>query len=188
MNKIALSIVTTAAAIFLASLPHKATAAPIRATTATSGAKEKPLVDVDIGGSSGTYNSKSYTEINLGVNLNFTDWLTWRNAGFKRFSSGGDKDLQGVDSTFRFSVTTPFNGGAFRLFAGPGYRWADPSTKNAAVGEAGLGIQIGRVGLTGGAKYLKYDKVQIDSQTGLETPREDMVYFLTISGGAGFSF
>lgn len=153
-----------------------------------SGAKEKPLVDIDIGGSSGVYNSKSFTEINLGVNLNFTDWLTWRNAGFKRFSSGGDKDLQGVDSTLRFTATSKFDGGAFRFFAGPGYRWADPSTKNAAVGEAGLGLNVGRVGVSGGAKYLKYDKVQIDSQTGLETSREDIIYFINISGGAGLSF
>lgn len=155
---------------------------------AVAAAKETPLVDIDIGGSSGVYNSRSFTEVNLGINLNFTDWLTWRNAAFKRFSSGGDRDLQGVDSTFRLTATKKFDGGSFRAFVGPGYRWADPSEKNAAVGEAGLGINIGRVGISGGAKYLKYDKIQIDSRTGLETSREDIVYFLTISGAAGLSF
>lgn len=154
----------------------------------SSSTKEKPLVDIDLGGSSGVYNTRSYTELHLGVNLNFTDWLTWRNAGFKRFSSGGDKDLQGVDSTLRLSTTAKFDGGSLRFFVGPGYRWAEPSEKNAAVGEAGLGIQVGRVGVSGGAKYLKYDKVQIDTRTGLETSREDLQYFLTVSGGAGLSF
>ena len=42
--------------------------------------RDKPLVDVDIGGSSGNYNGRAYTELNLGVNLNFTEWLTWRNS------------------------------------------------------------------------------------------------------------
>ncbi|MFZ3230481.1 MAG: hypothetical protein WA160_09785 [Pseudobdellovibrio sp.] len=150
--------------------------------------KEKPLVTIDVGGSSGIYNTRSYTEMTLGVNLNFTDWLTLRNAGFKRFSSAGDKDLTGLDSTLRFIATAPFDGGAFRVFVGPGYRWADPSDKNAVVGEAGVGLSVGRVGISGGAKYLKYDKVQIDSRTGLETSREDIHYFITLSGGAGLSF
>lgn len=150
--------------------------------------KEKPFVTIDIGASSGVYNSNSYTEANLGVNLNFTDWLTWRNAGFKRFSSAGDKDLTGVDSTFRFNITAPFDGGAFRFFVGPGYRWVESSDKNAALAEAGLGLNVGRVGVSGGAKYLKYDKVQTNSRTGLETSREDLHYFLTFSGGAGMSF
>lgn len=152
-----------------------------------STSKEKPLVDVDIGGSSGNYNGSTYSELNLGVNLNFTDWLTWRNAGFKRFSSNGNKDITGLDSTMRLISTSPFDGGAFRLFAGAGYRFADPSEKNALVGEAGLGINIGRFGLGGGAKYLKYDKVQYDSN-GVETKKDDINYFITVSGGTGFSF
>lgn len=152
-----------------------------------STSKEKPLVDVDIGGSSGTYNGRTYSEINLGVNLNFTEWLTWRNAGFKRFSSSPEKEITGLDSTMRLISTSHFDGGAFRLFAGAGYRFADPSEKNALVGEAGLGINIGRFGLGGGAKYLKYDKVQFDSN-GVETKKDDINYFITVSGGTGFSF
>lgn len=152
-----------------------------------SATKEKPLVDVDIGGASGTYNGKTYSEINLGVNLNFTDWLTWRNAGFKRFSSSPEKEVTGLDSTMRLISTTRFDSGAFRLFVGAGYRFADPSEKNALVGEAGLGISVGRFSLGGGAKYLKYDKVQFDSN-GVETKKDDINYFITIAGGTGFSF
>lgn len=148
---------------------------------------ETPLVNVDIGGSTGSYNGSSYSELNLGVNLNFTDWLTWRNSAFKRFSSNGNKDITGLDSTMRLISNTQFTGGAFRLFAGAGYRFADPSEKNALIGEAGLGINAGRFGLGGGAKYLKYDKAQYDSN-GVETKKDDIVYFITVSGGAGFSF
>lgn len=149
--------------------------------------KEKPFVDVDIGGSAGTYNGSSYSELNLGVNLNFTEWLTWRNAAFKRFSSSSNKEITGLDSTMRLISTNHFDGGSFRLFVGAGYRFADPSEKNALVGEAGLGINVGGFGLGGGAKYLKYDKTQLDSN-GVETKKDDLNYFVTVSGGAGFSF
>lgn len=157
------------------------------ASVAFSQSAQKQLVDVDIGGSTGTYNGSSFSEINLGVNLNFTEWLTWRNAGFKRFSSNGNKDITGLDSTLRLISTSRFSNGSFRLFAGAGYRFADPSEKNAMVGEAGLGINIGGFGLGGGAKYLKYDKVQYDSN-GVETKKDDLIYFVTLSGGTGFSF
>ena len=189
MKNISISLIIFVVTILFFSNLTLAASARLPSTSTPANAKEKPLVDIDIGGSSGVYNTRSYTEANLGVNLNFTEWLTWRNAGFKRFNSGGDKDMQGVDSTLRLNVTSKFeNGAALRFFAGPGYRWADPSEKNAVVGEAGLGISVGRVGVTGGAKYLKYDKVQTDSKTGLETKREDINYFLTLSGGAGLSF
>ena len=140
--------------------------------------RDKPLVDVDIGGSSGNYNGRTYTELNLGVNLNFTEWLTWRNSAFKRFGTSGEKDVTGLDSTLRLVSTTPFTGGAFRIFGGAGYRFADPSENNALVGEGGLGFSFGRFGLGAGAKYLKYDKTQ----------KDDISYFFTVSGGAGFSF
>lgn len=150
-------------------------------------AKEKPLLDVDIGGSTGTYNGSSFSEVNLGVNFNFTEWLTWRNAAFKRFSTNGNKDIIGLDSTLRLISNTQFTSGSFRIFAGAGYRFADPSEKNALVGEGGLGFTVGRFGLGAGAKYLRYDKTQYDSN-GVETKKDDLIYFVTLSGGAGFSF
>ena len=150
--------------------------------------KEEPnLVDVDISGSAGNYNGQSYTELHLGVNLNFTDWLTWRNAAFKRFSQVADYDYSGIDSTLRFIMNTPFESGNFKVFAGPGYRWASNSDKNAILGEAGVGLQLGRLNLGLGAKYLQYDKVQLDP-AGVETKRNDLSYFITVSGGAGISF
>lgn len=171
--------------IFMLTGALTVSAAPRRPASVTS--RDKNLVDIDLGGSAGTYNGRTYSEVNLGVNINFTDWLTWRNAGFKRFSSQGDIDITGLDSTLRLISISKFEGGSFRVFAGAGYRFANPSEKNATLGEAGLGIQVGRFGISGGAKYLKYDKVQLDS-AGAETKRDDLVYFVTLSGGAGLSF
>lgn len=155
---------------------------------AQSTSRKTPLVNVDISGSSGNYNGRTYSEVHLGVNLNFTDWLTWRNAAFKRFGSGGtEDDITGLDSSMRFSVNAPFSGGAFRFFLGPGYRWADPSKKNAAFAEAGVGLSAGKFSVSAGAKYLKYDQVQYASN-GVETKRDDLSYFLTLGGGANLSF
>lgn len=150
-------------------------------------APEPALVDVDISGSSGNYNGQSYSEIHLGVNLNFTEWLTWRNSAFKRFSSGSTQDISGLDSSLRFVLNTPFENGAFKIFAGPGYRLASPSDKNALLGEAGASLELGRLNLSVGAKYLRYDQAQL-GPTGAELKRDDLSYFVTISGGAGFSF
>lgn len=148
--------------------------------------KETPLFDFDVSGSSGNYNGQTYSEIHVGVNLNFTDWLIWRNAAFKRFGTTAN-EITGLDSSVRFIYNTPFDNGGFKVFAGPGYRWAQPSDKNALMGEAGASLQIGRFVIGVGSKYLKYDKVQLDPASGLETKRDDVSYFITVSGGGGFS-
>lgn len=148
---------------------------------------EKPFVEMDVSGSSGNYNGQTYTEMHLGVNLNFTDWLTWRNTGFKRFGSTAAQETTGLDSSLRLGVDKKFDAGAIKFFAGPGYRWSSPSTKNALFAEAGATIQLGALSLGAGAKYLRYDNAQFDS-AGVETKRDDMNYFITIAGGAGLTF
>lgn len=172
---------------FLFLLQISQTALAEKASRTSESSREKPLVDMDLGFASGNYNGSTYSEMNLGVNLNFTDWLTWRNSGFKRFASNQDKEITGLDSTMRLISTNKFDGGVFRLFGGAGYRFTDSSDKNALVGEGGVGLQIGRFGLGGGAKYLKYDKTQYDSN-GLVTKDNDTVFFIAVSGGAGLSF
>jgi hypothetical protein len=156
-------------------------------TVGVGAKKEVPFFDLDISGSTGNYNGQSYSEVHVGLNMNFTDWLTWRNAAFKRFSSGSAQDVTGLDSGLRLSLNTPFDGGGLRFFAGPGYRWADPSNNNAAFAEAGLNIQVGRFSVGGGAKYLRYDRTQTDS-AGNPLKKDDMNYFITLSGGAGLTF
>lgn len=158
-----------------------------KASRPLASVRETPTVTIDLGGAAGTYNGASYSELNLGVNWNITDYFTWRNAAFKRFSSVTDQDILGLDSTLRLVSTSHFDSGYFRMFAGAGYRFADPSTKNAMIGEAGLGINIGGFGIGGGAKYLKYDKIQLDS-LGRETKRDDIIYFITLAGHFGTGF
>lgn len=148
---------------------------------------EMQFIEVDVSGSAGSYNGSSYTEAHLGVNLNFTENLTWRNSFFKRFNSSGNQDVTGLDSGVRYSIDTLFDSGSIKLFAGPGYRWAEPSSQNALFADAGVGINLGAVNLSGGIKYLRYDRPQLNS-VGAEVNRDDTSYFLTVSGGKSFKF
>ena len=151
----------------------------------TSYAKETPLITGDIGGSTGNNNGVTYQEVHLGVNLNFTDWLTWRNSGFQRT---GDKieTITGLDSTLRLVLRTKLGqSGSFNFFLGPGYRWTSKEINNAVVGEAGIGANFGGFGLSGGAKYLKYDKPRVNSD-GEPLKNEDVNYFINISGNTSF--
>lgn len=146
----------------------------------TSFAKETPLITGDIGGSSGNNNGTTYQEAHLGVNLNFTDWLTWRNAGFQRTGSK-TKTISGLDSTLRLVLRAK---NAY-FFLGPGYRWTSEEVNNALVGEAGLGANFGGLGISGGAKYLKYDKDRTDTDGNL-LKDADVNYFIGISGSTSF--
>jgi hypothetical protein len=145
-------------------------------------ANEKKFVTFDISGSAGNYNGHSYTELTAGLNLNFTDWLTWRNALFKRMTEGSS-DTTGLDSSVRLYKDLDF----VTVYAGPGYRWASDSSKNALLGEAGANVHVGRVTLGAGAKYLRYDQAQYDS-AGAEIKRDDLSYFIAVSGGFGLAF
>lgn len=148
---------------------------------------EPKLVDVDLSGSTGNYNGVTYSEIHMGINFNFSENLTWRNSGFKRIGVSGNQDFSGLDTSLRYTVDTPFDEGAVKLFAGPGYRWASASDKNAVFAEAGVGLSAGPFNLSAGSKYLRYDKSQFDAN-GVELKRDDTSYFVTISAGTKFKF
>ena len=144
---------------------------------------EKKFVTVDVSGSVGNYNGQSYTEAHVGLNLNFTDWLTWRNSVFKRITSGSSTDTTGLDSSLLLS----YNLDGISVYAGPGYRWTSDSNKNGLVGQAGAAIQLGKISLGAGAKYLRYDNAQFDSN-GVEIKRDDISYYVSISGGSTWTF
>lgn len=154
-------------------------------TAISSWSKDTPFITGDLGGSSGNNNGTTYQEVHLGLNLNFTDWLTWRNSGFQRTGSK-TKTISGLDSTLRLVLRTKFGqtGGA-HFFVGPGYRWTSEEINNATVGEAGLGFNVKGFGLSGGAKYLKYDKDRFDTD-GNALKNEDVNYFIGISGSTSF--
>lgn len=147
-------------------------------------AKDTPFLSGDVGGSTGTNNGNTYQEIHLGIDMNFTDWLTLRNTGFKRTGSN-IKDVTGLDSTLRLILRGKLDKGSAYLFAGSGYRWADESENNAVVSEAGLGLSMGGFGISGGAKYLKYTKDRYDKNNQLMKDY-DLNYFLGLSGSTSF--
>lgn len=147
-------------------------------------AKDTSLISGDVGGSSGVNNGNTYQEIHLGIDLNFTDWLTLRNTGFKRTGTN-IKDVTGLDSTLRLVLRGKLDKGSANLFVGSGYRWADESENNAVVTEAGVGVNYGGLGLSGGAKYLKYTKDRYDKSNVL-LKDYDLNYFVGISGSTSF--
>ncbi|MGZ3691483.1 MAG: hypothetical protein ACXVAX_08265 [Pseudobdellovibrio sp.] len=144
----------------------------------------KPFVSFDVSGSGGNYNGKSYTELHLGMNLNFTDWLTWRNSAFKRVTSGSTADTTGLDSSLLLNYSvSPVN-----FYAGPGYRFASDSDQNALFAQAGASIKVSVLTVGAGLQYIRYDKTQIDPVAGTQTKQDDTSYFLTFSGGTGWAF
>jgi len=139
------------------------------------------LWSYDLGGTSGTTNQTSYSELNLGLNWQFTDNFIWRNAFFHR-SVVGESSVSGVDSSLRYTLgwSTDSNNLGLRIYAGPGYRFA--SENNAALlTEAGVGIKLFGLGLGFGVKSLFYQNPGTTS-TGVKRASNDVAYFVTISG------
>jgi hypothetical protein len=139
----------------------------------------------DLGGSSGTINNASYTELHLGLNSFVMEWLNWRNALFTRFGTGVDS-VSGLDSSLlaTFSAMTSGKGLGFQIFAGPGVRLAT-ANNNAALAEAGLMLRLGGLEIGGGARYLSYLNTRTDS-LGAPMSKDETQYFLIFGGGGSF--
>jgi hypothetical protein len=148
-----------------------------RLTEPTGGSSFK----YDISASSGTYNGAQYTEINLGLNWQLSDWLVWRNAAFNRFGSGMNS-ITGLDTSMRIgnNVASDDGGLGMEFFIGPGYRFAS-NDASALFAEAGLGFKIAGIYLGVGAKSLQYVKTR--EEDGRELPKGDTQIFFVIGGG-----
>lgn len=136
----------------------------------------------DISAASGRYNDANYTEINVGLNWQLSDWWIWRNAAFHRFGTGVES-LTGLDTSLRVGNSFATDGGGLGMdfFVGPGYRFATANA-NALFGEAGVGFKLGGIYLGVGAKSLYYVQTRTDS-SGSEISRTDNQVFLIIAGG-----
>lgn len=155
-----------------------------RRSVGYSASSSKPFMTYDVGASSGSYNGSSYSEINLGINFNFTENITWRDAAFKRFSSNSTNEA-GLDSTLRYNVDLRNeNREGLTLFIGPGVRLATEK-KSAALAEAGVQLSFGGLRVGGGAKYLKYFDPGSDSGN-VALPKDEVQYFITLAGGGSF--
>lgn len=137
----------------------------------------------DLGAAFGSYNSYSYSEIDLGLNDRFVDSLNWRNVLWDRLSSSSAVSAVGVDSSLRFEINDRSNSSSgFRFFAGPGFRVATNSY-SGVFGEGGAVFRLGGLSLGAGVKLLNYFSPGKDSVTGATLPSNDFMYFIILAGG-----
>lgn len=131
-------------------------------------------ITFDLGASAGSYGRYNYTEINLGVNVYFLEWVAWRNALFARFPSEG-VNIYGLDSSGRFIYS--LSGGALGMtaFAGPGYRFANEGG-SVPFAEGGLVLKLAGLSIGGGVKTL------LRSWT-TSGASNDTQYFIILAGG-----
>jgi hypothetical protein len=138
----------------------------------------------DLGASTGSYNGNNYTELNLALNWNFSEYMTWRNSVFSRFGSNMDSVL-GLDSSARLTLSSMGDSGlGIKFFIGPGYRFSN-SDNSAVFGETGLTIQVAGLSVGAGMKGLYYSKPGKNAD-GTDKPKTDSNIFLILAGGGAF--
>ena len=139
----------------------------------------------DVSAGSGRYNEVSYAEITAGLNWQFADWWTWRNAIFHRFGSDIDS-ITGLDTSLRLGNAFSSAGGSFGIdfYVGPGLRFAS-SNANAVFAEAGVGFKVAGIYLGVGMKSLYYTQPRVSSQ-GVDLPKNDTQVYLVLAGGGSF--
>lgn len=142
----------------------------------------RPTFTYDLGFSTGSYSQHSYSEIQLGLNWNFLEYMIWRNSLFSRFGSEIDS-AAGLDSSLRLEYRTPADerGFGINLFAGPGVRLSN-SENTGVFAEAGAIVRSGGFAIGGGLKSIQYSSPGRDSN-GNELSKNDTVVFLILAGG-----
>ncbi len=136
----------------------------------------------DLGASAGSYGGANYSEINLGLNWQLTDYFVWRNAVFGRFPNGAE-NVYGLDTTARFQTFAQTESGTFGIgfFGGPGFRFSKINY-TAAFLEGGMILKMGGLNVGGGVKQFYYSNPGTDV-LGNRLSTSDTVVFLILSGG-----
>ena len=157
--------------------------APRRYSTRPSVNDEKPesrfpfgieRITYDLGGSFGSTNGYSYSEIDLGANAYFTDWFAWREAVFGRFSQYYGTTI-GLDSSVRGIYNLRAGEYGMTAFAGPGFRFTT-GNPNAPFAEAGLVFHLAGISIGGGVKTILNSWVSSGAAN-------DTQYLIIIGGG-----
>jgi hypothetical protein len=145
-------------------------------------ASYRPTFTYDIGASTGSYNGKSYSEINLGLSWYVMDFLNWRNSLFSRFGDGLTS-VSGLDSSARFFMDLSSDERTFglHLFAGPGLRISN-AQNTGVFGEAGAYFRIAGLTLGVGVKSLQYTNPGTNAD-GTDRPKGDSTVFVVLGGG-----
>ena len=135
-----------------------------------------PYLSWDLGASSGSVGDVAYTEVNLGLNWFFKDWLAWRNAGFYRFVSvEGVDNIYGLDTMARLYHQLDFSELAgITFFGGPGFRFINEGD-NLPFAEGGLILKLAGLSLGGGIRTFFTRFVDKDAEN-------DTQFFIVLSG------
>jgi hypothetical protein len=142
--------------------------------------RERPrrgnYVSWDLGASTGSVGDMTYSEVNLGVNIFFKEWLAWRNAGFYRFVNvEGVDNVYGLDSMIRLYQQFDFSELAgVTFFGGPGYRFINEGD-NVPFAEGGLILKLAGLSLGGGVRTFFTKFVDEDAEN-------DTQFFIVLSG------
>jgi len=165
-----------ALAIFISLLSLSAQAVRIQTESRT------PTFTYDLGISSGTYNDKGYSELQLGLNWSLLEHFVWRNSLFTRFGSG-IKGTGGLDTSARFVYNSARDEQGFGVgfFAGPGYRISDKEN-SGVFGEAGLTLKMAGFATGVGVKAISYNSPGTDAN-GRTLSRTDTTTFIILSAG-----
>lgn len=151
---------------------------PIERGSRSSGPHIPPRATFDLGASTGSVSARgtsfSYTEINLGLNLFFYDWLDWRNAVYGRLVSGYDNSY-GLDTSLRGIASFGNSQLGATAFAGPGWRFPSDEGGTPFI-EGGLVFRLPGIALGGGARSF------LRSWVNSGQPNE-VQYFIILSGG-----
>ncbi len=133
-----------------------------------------PKLTYDLSVSTGSYNSYSYTEAELGLNLFFLSWLAWRNGFFARFVQ--PENYYGVDSSlraqFHFGLGDALGA---TVYGGPGYRFQSKG-EGVPMAEGGLNLHLVGFSIGGGVKTLYYKAIN-------QNRENDTQYYITLSAG-----
>ena len=155
--------------------------APMRASErapGSSGPHIPPRATFDLGASTGSVSARgssySYTEINLGLNLFFYDWLDWRNAVYGRLVSGYDNSY-GLDTSLRGIASFGNSQLGATAFAGPGWRFPSDEGGTPFI-EGGLVFRLPGIALGGGARSFLRSWVNSGQAN-------EVQYFIILSGG-----
>jgi hypothetical protein len=148
-----------------------------------SSSYDQPQWSWDLGAAAGTYSGYSYSEIDLGLNDRFVNYLNWRNVLWDRFGSSSAVSALGLDSSLRYEFTDFGDSGAgFRFFAGPGLRISN-AQYTGLFAEGGILFHMSSFNLGFGVKAIRYSSPGTDPSTGAPFPSTDFMYFIILSGG-----
>lgn len=113
-------------------------------------------------------------EYGIGANAHFYRWLAWRNLIFIRQASESSPQFFGVDSSERISYNHPLSKTfGLSIFAAPGFRLAGGGHA-APFAEAGAGVRIATVNISGGARKLLNSWIDTGG-------RDETQFFLSVS-------